>query len=369
MEKIEARISLELGNFLTAQKQFMQLAKKSKTLVDKIFYNKTAQHCAEQYKNSLHIVAGEAFFPVRDKKNNENRLLKVKCEKSLSSVEHPKWLSSLIETMSNYFDEMLRKREEKIFVFDWGLKSLAIKFTDLQEKEITLQELEGKSYELAAAAAIFSFFFQKKISANYIFTGGVNKNFHISSVSLIEEKYEVCMRERKANVKLFIPADNGNRKKEINKIDNLDSLFEVVFGATVLGSIENITNNNDIRSIKLEVKNVRTSDKKYHRTAIFTTPEKLSIKETTIVMADFLPRITSYLSDPKGMIIDGLRQSHLYFRLGMMMKENHISNFIAVRSFKKEDTNTGKSSATVVITTNKGESQRSVGEEFEYYLP
>lgn len=369
MEEIIAEKSFTLGNFLTAERQYKKLAESALTDEDKIYFSGEAERASALYKKAFAVSSGEVFFPVYNEKEKSAQLLKVKVENINNGDTSTNEITKIVKPVTDYLDLLLKKEVKTIFVFDWNVKNLNFKFFDLHGKEIDPKKIKGRSYELAVAIAMISFLIKKKVSPQNIFTGEVDSHGKIGRVEYIEQKYEVCKNERKGKFNFVIPSLNKNRKDGIRKVSMLSECFLSVFGNSLLKAMKNINEVEGIRAITLEIKKVLACDKQRHMTAIFTHPATLTDQETKLVMTQFISAIVGFLSSPQGMILDGLKQSPIYARVSSLLKENHISNFIAIRNYRKDDDTSGKSRATVYVVGIKGDHTRQVGDSFEYYLP
>lgn len=370
----EARENLQVGNFLTAKREYEKiLSQKRIALDDKIYFEEKINFATQKYEDSLKVGTGEVFFPVYyyEKKLAKLCKVKIRCENSSGKTDDFKNVEGAVEKS---LDKIIKDNyADTVYVFDWGLNDYQIDIVDLNGNKIEPDKLSGKSFELAAAVALFSYIFEITVPPQWIFTGIVNEDGNLLNVEYIKEKFQICLAEREEDLKFFIPLQGSNNDKQVES-KGISDIFSNYF-IPRLNIEEQKYKLGKIR-ITLDIHKIKTTDNFEHIVAKFdfkndyknNNNDIIAPEEGKIIMNKFFVNVISRLSDSKGVIIDGLRPNYLNARIGSLLKENKISNFVAVRSQLVSDIKSGKSFATVFVVTEKNTPTRMVGDAFEYYL-
>lgn len=370
MNTIESEKSVSkkfnLGNYLSAEKQFRELLNNSEDFEDKIYFRNKIADCKEFGETAVNLAAGEAFFPVFDQTGNNSSVLTIRITKSPSGTKTFD-IENIRSAVIKFLDDYLFKEIRTIMVLDWKTEDLKAEIKEIPNinndfREFT-ESIEGRSYELAAAIALISKILDVKISADYVFSGGIKadgENVKLLPVERIKEKLDCIKTERPDLKKFIVPMSVKMSDKIISRKDKLSEVVSEVF-ENFNTDLENSLSK--LNKFTLVINESETEDNQ--KVLIF------NFNHGTLRNGNRIPEYFKnihklLIGREEGMIIDGFKPAFLSpMLISMQEVANHISNFIAVRH---GDVTGDFATATVVRTNNTNTSTYKVGDTFRYKL-
>jgi hypothetical protein len=372
----KARTLAEDGNLMNACSRLEELCNETElSFYEKNYVLNMISGYRKFHDSFMKTDPGEAFFPVYDQalKLGRPRCIRTSaCTEELSKYGFGGSILKAREALKIFLDSYLYDRVKTVFVFSWGFESRTFKLKDpFQRKDISL-DIDGRSFEFAAAIALLSEVIRRPVPAGYFFSGSLEISggeVIIGPAESIEEKLEAAERECPDGVYLLAGESVQAASPDLKKVRTFREAAEIIF-PDLKQRLQELQSELGERNITLKIGTVNTADKKKHTHLKFNLKGKLVFNEGRMLHS-FLRNISIYASsDRKGVILDGLVTGYSVSTLCAMREvSNCISNFLAVRYTgldDKVDNRVLKTSA-FVIRTSPADHERDEGDVFEYY--
>ena len=355
------------GNYNQAIAAYHKTLLNNLSLREKADVNQKIVAAKGFYISVANISVGEVFFPVINEANSRGIVLTGKVsldeDNKLSDELTGRW-QKIKKITANFLDKYLFENIKTVMVLDWGIEQYNYSIKTFPNSKIDLDELVGgESVELAMFISLVSFIINKNIGNTFAFTGKVNDNFSVGSVTRIQEKNNVIIAERPMVKKFIVPFGSKTNTKFQVGLNTLEKVVKIVFpnfNKILIKKQDDIGN----RRITLNTYKTTAMDKKKHWVVKFTHQDLQNSEASKI--HDFLKNNAEHYIKADGVIIDGLLITYAIPMLVSLREvTNHISDFIAVRYLRS--IKNGFAEAFVIRTKNIGGS-RFVGEHFEYKI-
>ncbi|MBS1550867.1 MAG: hypothetical protein JST15_02220 [Bacteroidetes bacterium] len=361
-----------LGNYLSAERQFKELLNNSKDFEDKTYFRNKIADCKEYREIVMNLSAGEAFFPVFDQAGNNSSVLTIRITDNPTGTKTFD-IKKIKEAVIKFLDDYLYQEVKTIMVLDWkkieDYKAEIKNIPNLNDdfREFT-ESIEGRSFELAAAIALISKILDLKISPDFVFSGNIEDagtSVILKPVNRIKEKLDCIKAERPDMKKFIVPSGLKISDKIISKKNSLKNVVSEVFSKFDKDLEKSLFENKFVEKITLKINTSKIKNRKAVSVFNFIHP---NIQEKDIKrISEYLFNTGSFIKNIKqGIVIDGLKVAYLSpMLLSMSNVTNHISNFVAVRFGPPEGNN---AKAAVVRTNNSNTSKYKVGDTFSYKI-